>query len=43
MGSDSTITLDSVPIGLQVVGNTYDDLAAFRVGYALSRTLPQNF
>ena len=33
----------NVPIGLQVIGNTYDDLEAFRVSAALSKTLPQNF
>lgn len=32
-----------VPIGVQVVGNTFDDLAAFRVAAALSKVLPQNF
>lgn len=37
------ISSKNVPIGVQVVGNTYDDLAAFRVGYALSQNLPQNF
>ncbi len=30
----------NVPIGVQVVGNTYDDLGAFRVSYALSKILP---
>ena len=31
----------NVPIGLQVVGNTYDDLAAFRVASAISSVMPQ--
>ncbi len=30
----------NVPVGVQVVGNTYDDLGAFRVAYGLSKTLP---
>lgn len=30
-----------VPVGIQVVGNTYDDLAAFRVASALSKTNKQ--
>ncbi len=29
----------NVPVGVQVVGNTYDDLAAFRVASALSKKL----
>ncbi len=33
----------NVPIGIQVVGDTYDDLAAFRVAAALSMALPQNY
>ena len=33
----------NVPIGIQVVGNTYDDLEAFRVAAALSKVVPQNF
>ncbi len=33
----------NVPMGVQVVGNTYDDIAAFRVASALSKTLKQNF
>lgn len=28
----------NVPVGIQIVGNTYDDLAAFRVASALSKT-----
>ncbi len=28
----------NVPVGVQIVGNTYDDLAAFRVASALSKT-----
>lgn len=31
----------SVPVGVQVVGNTFDDLAAFGVSAALSKALPQ--
>ncbi len=31
----------NVPIGVQVVGNTYDDLAAFRVAAQLSKVMPQ--
>ena len=31
----------NVPIGVQVVGDTFDDLAAFRVSAALSKALPQ--
>ncbi len=27
-------------VGVQVVGNTYDDIGAFRVSYALSKILP---
>ena len=40
---DVPVTLSSkrVPIGVQVVGNTYDDLAAFRVAAGLSKVLPQ--
>lgn len=37
------ISSQNVPIGVQVVGNTYDDIAAFRVASALSKALPQNF
>ena len=33
----------NVPIGVQVIANTYDDLEAFRVASALSKTLPQNY
>ena len=33
----------NVPIGMQVIGNTYDDLAAMRVSAALSKVVPQNF
>ena len=29
----------NVPVGVQIVGNTYDDLNAFRVAYALSKTV----
>ncbi len=29
----------NVPVGVQIVGNTYDDLNAFRVAYALSKTI----
>ncbi|MDL2266872.1 amidase [Desulfovibrio sp. OttesenSCG-928-G15] len=32
---------NNVPMGVQVVGNTYDDLAAFRVGYAFSQAGPK--
>ena len=32
---------ESVPIGVQVVGNTYQDLDAFRVAFGLSKILPQ--
>lgn len=28
---------NNVPIGMQVIGNTFDDLAAYRVGYVYSR------
>ena len=34
---------DNVPIGLQVVGNVYDDLAAFRVAAQLSKVMPKLF
>ena len=30
-------------IGVQVIANTYDDLEAYRVAAALSKTLPQNY
>ena len=30
----------NVPVGVQIVGNTYDDLNAFRVAYALSQVIP---
>ena len=33
----------NVPIGVQVVGNTLDDLTAMRVAAALSRVAPRNF
>ena len=33
----------NVPIGMQVIGNTFEDLAAFRVSAALSKTLKPNF
>ena len=33
----------NVPIGVQVIANTYDDLEAYRVAAALSKTLPQNY
>ena len=33
----------NVPIGVQVIANTYDDLEAFRVASALSKALPQNY
>ena len=29
----------NVPVGVQIVGNTYDDLNAFRVAYALSKSI----
>ncbi len=29
----------NVPIGVQIVSNTYDDLNAFRVAYALSKVI----
>lgn len=29
----------NVPVGVQIVSNTYDDLNAFRVAYALSKTI----
>ncbi|MBR4607037.1 MAG: amidase [Lachnospiraceae bacterium] len=29
----------NVPVGVQIVSNTYDDLSAFRVAYALSKTI----
>ena len=32
-----------VPIGVQIVGNTFDDLAAFRVAAGLSKVIPQMF
>lgn len=35
------ISSNNVPIGLQVVGNTYDDLAAFRVAAQLSKEMPK--
>ena len=40
---DMPVMLSSkrVPIGVQIVGNTYDDLAAFRVAAGLSKVLPQ--
>ena len=33
----------NVPIGVQVIANTYDDLEAYRVAASLSKTLPQNY
>ncbi|MCR5562809.1 MAG: amidase [Desulfovibrio sp.] len=30
----------NVPVGVQIVGNTYDDLNAFRVAYAMSKVIP---
>ena len=30
----------NVPVGVQIVGNTYDDLNAFRVAYSLSKVIP---
>ena len=40
---DMPVTLSSknVPIGVQIVGNTFDDLAAFRVAAGLSKVIPQ--
>ena len=38
-----TLSSRNVPIGVQVIANTYDDLAAMRVSAALSKTLPQNY
>ena len=35
------LSKESVPIGVQVVGNTYQDLDAFRVAMGLSKLLPQ--
>ncbi|MDO4204128.1 MAG: amidase [Selenomonadaceae bacterium] len=35
------ISSNNVPIGLQVVGNTYDDIAAFRVAAQLSKVMPK--
>lgn len=32
------IAKNNVPLGMQVIGNTYDDLAAFRVAYGYSRS-----
>ena len=29
----------NIPVGVQIVGNTYDDLSAFRVAYALSNVV----
>lgn len=29
----------NIPVGVQIVGNTYDDLNAFRVAYALSKSI----
>ena len=29
----------NVPVGVQIVSNTYDDLNAFRVAYALSKVI----
>ena len=42
---DMPVMLSSkrVPIGVQIVGNTFDDLAAFRVAAGLSKVLPQMF
>ena len=33
----------NVPIGVQVIGNTFDDIASLRVSAALSKTLKPNF
>lgn len=35
------LSSNNVPIGVQVVGNTYDDLEAFRVASKLSKIMPQ--
>ena len=42
---DMPVMLSSkrVPIGVQIVGNTFDDLAAFRVAAGLSKMIPQMF
>ena len=42
---DMPVMLSSkrVPIGVQIVGNTFDDLAAFRVAAGLSKVIPQMF
>ena len=42
---DMPVMLSSkrVPIGVQIVGNTYDDLAAFRVAAGLSKVIPQMY
>lgn len=37
------LSSSNVPIGLQVVGNTYDDLEAFRVASQLSKIMPKFF
>ena len=33
------LSAKNVPVGVQIVSNTYDDLNAFRVAYALSKTI----
>lgn len=42
---DMPVMLSSkrVPIGVQIVGNTFDDLAAFRVAAGLSKVIPQMY
>ena len=37
------ISSNNVPIGLQVIGNTYEDLDAFRVASQLSKVMPKFF
>ena len=37
----ASLSEKNVPVGVQVIGNTYQDLDAFRVAMGLSKVLPQ--
>jgi Asp-tRNA(Asn)/Glu-tRNA(Gln) amidotransferase A subunit family amidase len=36
----SGVASNGVPTGVQIVGRTYDDVSAFRIGAALERVRP---
>ena len=40
LGVPSGVASNGVPTGVQIVGRTFDDVSAFRIGAALERVRP---